>query len=78
MENNKPTFEEVMKLFHKEDLIKPFLRRLAAHRLIAQGFQEVGTSDINHELYNIFMEYGSFMDAYDENLYPDKPFTWLA
>jgi hypothetical protein len=77
MENNKPTFEEVMKVWRNtEDLIKPFLRRLAANRLIVQGFQEVGTSDTNLELYNMFLEYGSFMEAYDVNIYPEKPFIW--
>jgi hypothetical protein len=75
--NNNMTFEEVMKVWRNtEDLIKPFLRRLAANRLIIQGFEEVGTSDINLELYHMFQEYGSFMDCYDQNIYPEKPFIW--
>jgi hypothetical protein len=24
----------------------------------------------------MFLEYGSFMEAYDVNIYPEKPFIW--
>jgi hypothetical protein len=73
MEATKPTFEEAMQAYRNtEDLIKPFLRRLAARRLVNAGAEEVGTSDINHELYHMFSEYGSFQECYEENILEDS------
>ena len=59
------TFEEAMNLYQKQcDLTRRLVRRLASQRLVYGGAQEVGTSDINHEVYAICREYdGDFEEA---------------
>lgn len=47
------------------------LRRIAARRIVDKGAEEVGTSDINHELVHMCNEYGGdwdqvYLDALEE------------
>ena len=59
------TFEEAMEIYRKQsDLTRRLVRRFASQRLVYGGAQEVGTSDINHEVYAICREYdGDFEEA---------------
>ena len=42
---------------------KLILRRIASMRLVNSGCEEVGTSDINHELHAMFNEYEGDFDV---------------
>jgi len=51
------TFEEAMGSFKlRSPEMQRILRRVAAERLVRQGFEEVGSSDVNGELANMFTE----------------------
>ena len=68
--NRKYTFEEAMEAYrHRSDLGKQVLRRIASLRLVRHGAEEVGSSDINHELCAMFNEYdGDFDECYLEEI----------
>lgn len=56
MKINTTSFEETWDIcFSQYNLLGPVLRNImrncAAHRLVARGFTEVGSSDTNHELF---------------------------
>lgn len=56
--NNKYTFEEAIKSYKaRSPVAQQLLRRIAAQRLICHGFEEVGSSDVNHELCHMYNEY---------------------
>ncbi len=59
------TFEEAMNLYQKQcDLTRRLIRRFASQRLVSGGAWEVGSSDVNHEIYAICREYdGDFEEA---------------
>jgi hypothetical protein len=59
------TLEEAIDAFKKQtEITRRLIRRFASQRLVAHGAQEVGSSDINHEIRNIFSEYdGDYEDA---------------
>jgi hypothetical protein len=59
------TFEEARDAFAKQtEITQRLIRRFASQRLIAHGAAEVGSSDINHEMHNIYSEYaGDYEDA---------------
>jgi hypothetical protein len=59
------TFEEAMEIYRKQsDLTRRLIRRFASQRLVYGGAEEVGSSDINHEVYAICREYnGDFEEA---------------
>jgi hypothetical protein len=62
------TFEEAMEIYRKQsDLTRRLIRRFASQRLVYGGAQEVGTSDINHEICSICNEFdGDFEEAATE------------
>ena len=64
------TFEEAMALWKKlPDIERSIMRRIASRRLVWQGFNEVGSSDANHEIHRICNEYdGDFRAIMDEYL----------
>jgi len=64
------TFEEAMDLFNRQgERERNIIRRIASRRLVWQGYSEVGSSDINHEIYHICNEYdGSFSEVMYEYL----------
>lgn len=70
--NKKPTFEQALESYKlRSDIGRQVLRRIASQRLVNKGFEEVGSSDINHELYSMFLEYDGdwdqlYLDALDE------------
>ena len=53
----------------RSDLGKRVLRQIASLRLVRHGADEVGSSDINHELCAMFNEYdGDFDECYLEEV----------
>ena len=68
--NKRYTFEEAIALWKKlPDQQRTIMRSIASRRLVWQGFNEVGTSDVNHEICNICNEYqGDFRAIMDEYL----------
>ncbi len=62
------TFEEAMEAYKKQcDLTRRLLRRFASQRVVYGGAEEVGSSDINHELCAIYNEFdGDYEAALDE------------
>ena len=70
--NRKYTFEEAMNSYkQRSDIGRQILRRIASHRLVNRGAEEVGTSDINHELVQMFNEFDGdwdevYLNALDE------------
>lgn len=56
--NKKYTFEEAMTSFkQRSDIGRRILRGIASQRLVNSGAEEVGSSDINHELCAMYNEY---------------------
>jgi len=47
----------------RSDQMRGILRRIASARLVNGGAEEVGSSDINHELHAMYNEYGGDFDA---------------
>lgn len=47
----------------RSQAFKQIIRRVAAERLRGYGFEEIGTSDINHEICNICNQYQGDFDA---------------
>ena len=68
--NRKYTFEEAIALWKKlPDKERQIIRSIASRRLVWQGACEVGSSDINHEVYRICNDYdGDFRAIMDEYL----------
>jgi len=72
MMNKRYTFEEAMASYKlRSDIGRQILRRIASHRLVRHGAEEVGTSDINHELCSMFNEFDGdwdevYLNALDE------------
>ena len=68
--NRKYTFEEAMEAYRlRSDIGKRMLRGIASMRLVRHGAEEVGSSDINHELCAMYNEYdGDFDECYLEEL----------
>jgi len=70
--NRKYTFEEAMNSYkQRSDIGRQILRRIASARLVRHGAEEVGTSDINHELVQMFNEFDGdwdevYLNALDE------------
>jgi hypothetical protein len=66
----KYSFEQAIELWKKlPDKERLNIRSIAARRLVWQGFNEVGTSDVNHEIVSICNEYdGDFRAIQDEYL----------
>lgn len=68
----KYTFEEAIASFkQRSPMGQQMLRRIAARRIVDKGAEEVGTSDINHELVHMCNEYGGdwdqiYLDALEE------------
>jgi hypothetical protein len=70
--NKTYTFEQAMALWKKlSNQEQRILRSMAARRLVWQGFNEVGTSDVNHEICNMCNEcagdYRTIMHEYLED-----------
>jgi hypothetical protein len=67
---NRYTFEESIDLYRRMgELERRMIRSLASRRLVQRGAEEVGTSDINHELCAICNEYnGSFVEFLEDHL----------
>ena len=52
------TMHEAMNAYNqRSQAFKQIIRRVASQRLRNHGFEEIGTSDINHEICNICNEY---------------------
>jgi len=66
----KYTFEEAMNLYKRQgERERDIIRRIASRRLVWQGYGEIGSSDINHEIHNICNEYeGAFTEVMYEYL----------
>lgn len=61
--NKTYTFQEAMKVYKsRSPEFQRIIRKVASQRLISQGFEEVGTSDINHEICNICNQYQGDFD----------------
>jgi hypothetical protein len=67
---NRYTFEESINLYRRMgELERQVIRRLASERIVRRGANEVGTSDINHEICAICNEYdGSFVEFMEDQL----------
>ena len=67
---NRYTFEESINLYRRMgELERQVIRRLASERIVRRGANEVGTSDINHEICSICNEYdGSFVEFMEDQL----------
>lgn len=58
------TMSEAMNAYNnRSQAFKQIIRKVAVQRLISQGFEEVGSSDINHEICNICNQYQGDFDA---------------
>jgi hypothetical protein len=68
--NKTYTFEEAIELWKKlTEKERSIMRHIASRRLVWQGFNEVGSSDINHEIHQICNEYdGDYRAIMDEYL----------
>lgn len=68
----KYSFEQAMALWkalpEKEKLN---IRSIAARRLVWQGFNEVGSSDVNHEVHRICNEYDGDLRAIQDEYLED-------
>lgn len=61
--NKKYTFEEAMNSFkQRSPVAQRILRNIASKRLVYGGAEEVGSSDINHELVAMCNEFGGDWD----------------
>ncbi len=61
--NKRYTFEEAMASYKlRSEIGRRLLRNIASRRLVNHGCTEVGSSDINHELYAMFNEYNGDWD----------------
>ena len=57
------TMQEAMMAYnHRSQAFKQIIRRVAAQRLRNHGFEEIGTSDIHHEICNMCNEYHGDFD----------------
>lgn len=57
--NNQEIWEECFSQFRLlGGIMQNILRNSATNRLVADGFQEVGSSDINHELFSMWSATG--------------------
>ncbi len=67
---NRYTHEESIDLYRRMgELERRMIRSLASRRLVNRGAEEVGTSDINHEICSICNEYsGSFVEFLEDQL----------
>ncbi len=67
---NRYTHEEAIDLYRRMgELERRMIRSLASRRLVLRGAEEVGTSDINHEICSICNEYnGSFVEFLEDQL----------
>ena len=62
-----PSFEEVMAKFMKLDTVERLtLRHAASKSLVDGGAEEVGSSDINHEIVRLYRQVGNFDDIPSE------------
>lgn len=62
--NKTYTHQEALRAYkNRSPEFQRIIRKVAAQRLICQGFEEVGTSDINHEICNICNQYQGDFDA---------------
>ena len=62
--NKNYTFEQAMKAYKsRSPEFQRIIRRVASERLRGYGFEEIGTSDINHEICNICNQYQGDFDA---------------
>lgn len=62
-----PSFEDVMKLFSDLDFdLRMKVRRAASKSLVDNGAEEVGSSDINHEIVSLYHQVGNFDDIPSE------------
>jgi hypothetical protein len=62
-----PSFEEVMAKFMKLGTMERLtLRRAASKSLVDGGAEEVGSSDINHEIVRLYRQVGNFDDIPSE------------
>lgn len=65
-------FTSVMASYRQLDkYMQQIIRRIAAHELIAQGAEEVGSSDTNHMLYQLYTNHGSWTEVIVNNVYED-------
>jgi hypothetical protein len=60
IENFKTAMQEYRNLNPK---FRELVRREAVQELIDSGSQEVGSSDINHSIYQMYRQYGSMDDV---------------
>jgi len=57
----KKTFHEIMEEYKSLPFVERHLmRRAAADSLIENGAEEVGSSDVNHEMVSLYKQHGSF------------------
>jgi hypothetical protein len=77
---NRYTFAEAQDLFQRMgQRERLMIRRLASERIVQRGAEEVGTSDINHEVCSICNEYdGSFVDFMEDYLTAFEIEAWKS
>jgi len=55
------TFQDIMAEYKKQsDLMKWSIRSYASNILVQEGAEEVGSSDVNHKIVQLYKELGSF------------------
>jgi hypothetical protein len=57
----KKSFQDIMEEYKALPFVERHLmRRAAADSLVENGAEEVGSSDVNHEMVSLYKQYGSF------------------
>ena len=63
----KKTFQDIMAEYKALPYIqRQFIRQAASAELVENGAEEVGTSDINHQIVSIYNRAGSFEQALED------------
>jgi hypothetical protein len=77
---NRYTHEQAIDLYRRMgERERQLIRRLASQRLVNRGCEEVGTSDINHEISSICNEYdGSFVVFMEDHLTAEELEGWKS
>jgi len=66
MKKTKMSWDEAMDIWEKLPKDQHFLlRRAAVRQMVERGCEEVGTSDVNHEVYDL-VSHGDHMQAIEE------------
>ena len=65
----KKTFHEIIEEFKSLPFVeRQLMRQVASESLVESGAEEVGSSDVNHEIVSLYNQYGNFDDVLDDKL----------